>query len=69
MLNARVFMKNFSELVVDDYFIEICSKSKSDVTEVEFTEDGAWTEYVEKKEREAKKERKPKSTAVIIHGK
>ena len=53
--------------MVDDYFIEICSKSKTD--EVEFDDTGNWKQYVEKKERDAKKERKPKSTAVIIHGK
>lgn len=56
----------FSELVVDDYFIEICSRSKMD--EVEFGDTGEWKEYVEKKDREPKKERKPKSTAVVIHG-
>lgn len=55
----------FNELVVDDYFIEICSRSKMD--EVEFGDTGEWKEYVEKKDREPKKERKPKSTAVVIH--
>ena len=53
--------------MVDDYFIEICSKSKTD--EVEFDNTGNWKQYVEEKERDPKKGRKPKSTAVIIHGK
>jgi hypothetical protein len=60
-------------LVVDNYFVEICAESKAH--EIEFFEDGNWKEYQEKKEKQAQKDRKPrteasksKNTAVVIHG-
>ena len=59
----------FSELIVDEYFIEICRASKSD--EVDFQEDGGWKEYYTPKEREKiERERnaKKKDNAVVIHG-
>ena len=58
----------FSELIVDEYFIEICQASKTD--EVDFQEDGGWKEYYTPKEREKleKRERSKKDNAVVIHG-
>ena len=45
----------FSELIVDEYFIEICRASKTD--EVDFQEDGGWKEYYTPKEREKLEQR------------
>ena len=39
-----------SELIVDEYFIEICKQSKTD--EIDFQDDGGWKEYHEKKEKD-----------------
>jgi len=58
----------FSELIVDEYFIEICRASKTD--EVDFQEDGGWKEYYTPKEREKLEQRersKKKDNAVVIH--
>jgi len=68
--NCPVCHRNayFNELIVDEYFIEICRASKSD--EVDFQEDGGWKEYYTPKEREKiERERnaKKKDNAVVIH--
>jgi len=52
----------FNDLIVDEYFIEICQQSKSD--EIDFQEDGAWKEHYDKKEQPAVKEKKK---TPIIH--
>lgn len=69
MVKVLKFNILFSELIVDEYFIEICRASKSD--EVDFQEDGGWKEYYTPKEREKiERERnaKKKDNAVVIHG-
>lgn len=67
--NCPVCHRNayFNELIVDEYFIEICQASKTD--EVDFQEDGGWKEYYTPKEREKleKRERSKKDNAVVIH--
>lgn len=55
-----------SELVVDDYFVEICGKSGTD--EIEFIETGEWREFKPKKDREPKKERKPPTAQIVNLG-
>ncbi|CAG5113837.1 Oidioi.mRNA.OKI2018_I69.chr2.g7927.t1.cds [Oikopleura dioica] len=44
----------FNELVVDEYFAEICKKSKAN--EVDFEPTGGWTEHKEKKEKKPRVE-------------
>jgi len=67
--NCPVCHRNayFNELIVDEYFIEICRASKTD--EVDFQEDGGWKEYYTPKEREKleKREKSKKDNAVVIH--
>jgi len=52
----------FNELIVDEYFIEICKQSKTD--EIDFQDDGGWKEYHEKKEKDQPVVQKKKALVV-----
>lgn len=57
----------FSELVVDEYFAEICKASKAN--EVDFEPSGSWKEHREKKEKKPKQDFAAESTQAAKPGK
>ena len=67
LLLRKNLINFFSELIVDEYFIEICQQSKTD--EIDFQEDGGWKEYHEKKKDNDRPVVEKKKPAPIIHSK